>query len=277
MTEDTYEVLALRYATFAGRRRRDNLLRVDLHADAPYPLDFFIWVLRNAERVIVVDTGFDTREAARRNREVLLEPRDALAAAGIDAATVRDVIVTHMHFDHAGGITQFPNATFHLQDAEMAFATGRYMAHRHVAHPFGVEVTCDMVRAVYAGRVTFHDGEDVIAPNVTVHRVGGHSAGLQVVRVLTRRGWMVLASDAMHLYQNLLEENPFPLICHLGDMYEAFRTLHRLASGPTLIIPGHDPLVTRCFPALQAGTVFRLDASPIRLPSEMLAAPPDIA
>ena len=112
--------------------------------------------------------------------------------------------------------------------------------------------------------MSFHDGDDVIAPNVTVHRVGGHSAGLQVVRVLTREGWMVLASDAVHLYQNLREDNPFPLIYHLGDMYEAFRAVRRLASAPGLIIPGHDPLVTQCFPALRAGTVFRLDIPPVQ-------------
>ena len=112
---DAYEVLAVRYATFAGRRMRDNLLRTDLHGDAPYPLDFYLWVIRNPHRTIVVDTGFDPAEAARRNRVVIHEPRDALAAAGIDAAQVRDVIVTHMHFDHAGGISQFPAASFHLQ------------------------------------------------------------------------------------------------------------------------------------------------------------------
>lgn len=264
---DIYEVLAVRYATFAGRRNRDNLLRPDLHADAPYPLDFYLWVIRNDARTIVVDTGFDPAEAERRGRSLICEPRVALAAAGIDAASVRDVIVTHMHFDHAGGISQFPTATFHLQDAEMSFATGRYMAHTQFTHAFSVDVTCDMVRAVYGGRVAFHDGDAEIAPGVTVHRVGGHSAGLQVVRVMTQRGWMVLASDAVHLYQNIRDDNPFPLICHLGDMYEAFRTVRRLASAPALIIPGHDPLVARCYPALRAetaGCVMKLDAEPIQ-------------
>jgi glyoxylase-like metal-dependent hydrolase (beta-lactamase superfamily II) len=129
----------------------------------------------------------------------------------------------------------------------MAFATRRFMAHSHFAHPFSAEVTCDMVRAAYRGRVAFQDGTGEIAPNVTVHRVGGHSIGLQVVRVLTGQGSMVLASDAVHLYQNLREDIPFPLICHLGDMYEAFRTVRQLASAPGLIIPGHDPLVApRC-------------------------------
>ncbi len=264
-----YEVLAVRYATYAGRTRRDNLLRPDGHLDAPYPLDFFVWVVRNAERTIVVDTGFDEREARRRERSTTHPPREALAMAGVDASAVQDVIVPHLHFDHAGGIEEFPNATFHVQDAEMAFATGRYMTHRHFAHAFSAEVVCDMVRAVFQGRVRFHDGTDEIAPNVTVHRTGGHSAGLQVVRVLTRTGWLVLASDACHLYQNLREENPFPLICHLGDMYEAFRTVRKLATAPGLIIPGHDPLVMLNYPPLRADTadtVVRLDVMPVISP-----------
>ena len=102
-------------------------MRPDGHLDAPYPLDFFVWVVRSTERTIVVDTGFDEKEAARRERSLICRPGDALAMAGVDAAVVRDVVVTHLHCDHAGGIEQFPNAIFHVQDAEMAFATGRYM------------------------------------------------------------------------------------------------------------------------------------------------------
>ena len=266
MTDDTYEVLAVRYASFAARKRRDNLLRPDPHLDSPMPIDFYLWVIRNAARTIVVDCGFDRKEAERRGRTINHVPRDALAMAGVDANQVRDVIVTHLHFDHAGTIDHFPNATFHLQDAEMAYATGRYMGHKHFTHPFTAEIVCDMVRAVFAGRVSFHDGDDVIAPNVTVHRTGGHSAGLQVVRVLTARGWLVLASDASHFYENLIDENPIPLICHLGDMYEAFRTVRRLATVPSLIIPGHDPLVMKRFPPLRADladTVVRVDVQPI--------------
>ena len=148
----------------------------------------------------------------------------------------------------------------------MAYATGRYMAHKHFTHPFTAEIVCDMVRAVFAGRESFHAGDDEIAPNVTVHLTGGHSAGLQVVRVLTRRGWLVLASDASHFYETIETRNPFPLICHLGDTFEAFRTLERLASAPALIVPGHDPLVMRRYPPLRtdlADTIVRLDVEPI--------------
>ena len=266
MSDDVYEVTALRYATYAGRRRHENLLRSDPHMDAPMPIDFFIWVIRNDERTIVVDTGFDAAEGERRGRAITHLPKECLARVGVDAAEVKDVVVTHLHFDHAGTIGDFPNATFHLQDAEMAFATGRYMCNPHFTHAFTADIVCDMVQAVFKGRVQFHDGDAQIAPNVSLHLIGGHSAGLQVVRVLTRRGWLVLASDVSHFYENIEDQNPFPLICHLGDMFEGFKTVTRLASEKSLIIPGHDPLVLARFPAFRtdlSDMAVRLDGDPI--------------
>ena len=265
---DIYEVLALRYAGIAGRQRHENLLRVDPHLNSPMPMDFFIWVIRNEARTIVVDTGFDRAEGERRGRHlgVAHEPRECLRMVGVEAETVRDVIITHLHFDHAGTSKHFPNATFHLQDTEMAYATGRYMCHAEFTRPFTPEIVCDMVRAVFLGRVAFHDGDDEIAPNVTVHRVGGHTAGLQVVRVLTRRGWVVLASDATHFYENIETQNPFRVIYNLGDMFEAFRRLKILSPNPSGIIPGHDPLVLKRYPVFRAGfegIIARLDVEPI--------------
>ena len=265
MSDDVYEVTALRYATYAGRRRRENLLNSDPHDDAPMPIDFFIWVIRNDQRTIVVDTGFDRAEGERRGRAITHLPKDCLARIGVDAAQVRDVVITHLHFDHAGTIEYFPMATFHLQDREMAFATGRYMCNPAFTHAFTPEIVCDMVRAVFKGRVQFHDGDAQIAPNVSLHLIGGHSAGLQAVRVLTRRGWLVLASDVAHFYENHAQQNPFPIICHLGDMYEGFKTISRLASDRKLVIPGHDPLVMQRFPAFSADLgdiAVRLDGDP---------------
>ena len=266
MTDDVYEVTALRYATYAPRRRVENLLRAGPDYDAVMPIDFFVWAIRNAHRTIVVDTGFDRAEGERRERRITHLPKDCLARIGIDAATVEDVVVSHLHFDHAGTIADFPAATFHLQESEMAYATGKHMCHPAFTGAFTAEIVCDMVRAVFAGRVRFHDGDAEIAPGVSVHLIGGHSAGLQVVRVRTRRGWLVLASDVSHFYENIETRNPFPIICHLGDMYEGFRTVERLATGPSLIVPGHDPLVMARYPAFGPGladVAVRLDADPL--------------
>ena len=91
------------------------------------------------------------------------------------------MIVSHLHYDHCGNYDTFPNARFHLQDTEMAYATGRCMCHQHLRVPFEEEDVVAMVRKVFAGRVTFHDGVDQIAPGITVHKIGGHSKGLQCV------------------------------------------------------------------------------------------------
>ena len=97
MTDDEYEVLAIRYATWPKRFRWQNFHRGDPHDDAPMPLDFYVWAIRNGERTIVVDTGYDAAEAAARDQPITHEPREALAMAGIDCTKVEDV-VQHLPF-----------------------------------------------------------------------------------------------------------------------------------------------------------------------------------
>jgi glyoxylase-like metal-dependent hydrolase (beta-lactamase superfamily II) len=175
-------------------------------------LDYFVWLVRGNGRDILVDTGFNAEEAKARSRKLTLNPVDALASFGVAADTIKDVIVTHLHYDHAGNLDRFPNARFHLQDREMSYATGRCMCNGMLRHPFSVEHVTTMVRHVFGERVTFHAGEGEVVPGVTVHRVGGHSDGLQVVRVETARGPVVLASDAAHNYANLQKRSPFPIV-----------------------------------------------------------------
>jgi glyoxylase-like metal-dependent hydrolase (beta-lactamase superfamily II) len=122
------------------------------------------------------------------------------------------------------------------------------MCHGLLRHPFSVEDVTLMVRHVYSERVTFYDGDGTVAPGITVQRLGGHSDGLQVVRVETRRGPVVLASDATHFYGNMQRKNPFPIVYNIGDMMEGWAALERLAGDPDRIIPGHDPKVRALYP-----------------------------
>ena len=82
----------------------------------------------------------------------------------------------------------------------MQFATGRHMCQDPFRHAFEVDDIVGMVRAVYGKRVVFHDGDEEIQPGISVHLIGGHTMGIQSVRVMTRNGWLVLASDASHYY-----------------------------------------------------------------------------
>jgi glyoxylase-like metal-dependent hydrolase (beta-lactamase superfamily II) len=263
VSDDVHEVHAITYAR-VDRRSPENFLGGDPH-DVPMPLNYYVWLIVREGRTIVVDTGFDQRGAELRKREITRPVREGLTAFGVDPGGVEDVIITHLHYDHVGDFEAFPHARFHLQDREMAYATGRHMCHDRLRKPFDIEHVTGMVRQVYAGRVAFHDGAVELDRGLSLHRVGGHSDGLQIVRVHTRRGWVVVASDASHFYANLETGNPFPLVFNVGDMLEGHRTCLRLAESPAHVVPGHDPLVMRRYPAPSPeleGVAVRLDVEP---------------
>jgi glyoxylase-like metal-dependent hydrolase (beta-lactamase superfamily II) len=102
---------------------------------------------------------------------------EGLRALGISPDTIAKAVVTHLHFDHAGNYDLFPRARYHMQDTEMFYATGRCMCHTQQRWPFEEEDVVAMVRKVFAGRVEFHDGDDELAPGITLHKIGGHSMG----------------------------------------------------------------------------------------------------
>lgn len=244
---ESYRVYAVKYGTRAARRH-DNFVFRDEH-DGPMPMDYYVWAITSATRAMVVDVGFNRAEGGRRGREFLRCPTEGLAMIGIDANSVRDLIITHLHYDHVGNLGRFPRAKFHLQDLEMSYATGRGMTHGVLRSAYAVDEVVEMVRLVYGDRVIFHDGDDDIAPGVSVHHIGGHTRGLQAVRVHTARGWLVLASDASHYYANMDDGNPFPIVENVTDMLEGHRRIGKLADSHDHIVPGHDPEVMRRYPA----------------------------
>ncbi len=250
-TPDTYEIYAIKYAHLE-RRASENFIGGDPH-DGPMPIDYFVWAIVGEHRTFVVDTGFDRPMAKKRGRNLLRTPAEGLKLIGVEPDRVQDVIVTHMHYDHAGSLDDFPAARFHVQDREMAFCTGRYMCHEGARFPFEAEHVATMVHRIFEGRVAFHNGAAELAPGITLHRVGGHSAGLQVVRVRTRRGWVVVASDATHFYANMEQGRPYPVAFHIGQTLEGFQTIQKLAGTPQHVIPGHDPLVLDRYPAARSG------------------------
>ena len=147
-----------------------------------------MWVVKSESRTFIIDTGFNAQVCEKRKRTFLRCPAESLIHLGIDANTVADVVLTHLHYDHAGNFDRFPKARFHLQERELAYATGRYMHFPRLSHSFEVEDVCGIVRLNYAQRVIFYNGDAELAPGLTIHAAGGHSAGLQFVRVKTRRG-----------------------------------------------------------------------------------------
>jgi len=265
MNLEPFELYALLYARHSGRTPVLNYLGGGDFHDADTDLYYYVWVARRGSQAYLVDTGFGQTSADERGRTLLTPVGDAVRLLGLDPAKIEHVIITHLHYDHAGSLGDFPAAMFHLQETEASYATGRCMCHATLRHPFYVEDVVTYVRKLYAGRVCFHNGVSELAPGLSLHWVGGHTAGLQVVRVWTQRGWVVLASDATHLYGNIEREHPFPAVYNVGDMLEGYRIVRELADSPQHIVPGHDPLVMQRYPAAAphlSGRVARLDVAP---------------
>lgn len=260
MDNGVWQVYALKYAHH-HRMSSENFIGGDTH-EVPMPLDYFVWAVISGDRAVVVDTGFDEFSGVRRGRNFLRSPGQGLLSIGLDPGRVKDVIISHMHYDHSGNHDLFPAARYHVQDREMAFCTGRLMGHPALRQPFDEEDVVAMVQKLFRGRLVFHDGDEEIASGLSVHRVGGHSMGLQMVRVRTRRGDVVLASDASHFYANMEQGRPFPIVYSVAETLEGYRRAYALASSCEHVIPGHDPLVLERYPAPAPelkGWVARLD------------------
>jgi glyoxylase-like metal-dependent hydrolase (beta-lactamase superfamily II) len=252
-----HRIFAVRYGSTPGRTRFENLIFRDPAdcGDPAMPMDFFVWAVIGDAGVILVDTGSAAPTMTARGHGHLRSPIAALADVGLSPAQVTDVITTHLHWDHGGNIDDVPDARLHIQRAELAHAAGPAMCSGFLRRPYDIGQLHEWMNALYAGRVVFHDGDDEIAPGVSIHHVGGHTPGMQVVRVRTARGNVVLASDAMHYYENRAAENPFPVLVSTIDYIEALHTVDRLADGPDHVIPGHDPLVLARYPAAADSTV----------------------
>lgn len=243
---DVYQVFSLCYARLA-RNARQNFMDGDAH-DGTMPLDYNLWILRNAHRTVLVDTGFGARAAVERGRQLAVDPVEAIARLGIDPDAIEDIVITHLHYDHAGNMGRFAKARFHLQEAEAGFAIGRCMCDRGMRAPFDVEDVVTLVRNTYADRVRFHDGDAMPLPGIGLHAMPGHTPGMQAVSVMTPRGRIVLASDVSHFYANFLRKQHFIGMVDVLAALSSYDRLVAIAGAVDRIIPGHDPKVRRLYP-----------------------------
>ena len=247
-----YTIYAVQYAH--RKTNSTELFYGDYH-NTPMAMDYFVWALTNGTHTVVVDLGFTEEVGTRRGRQFLRCPGKGLAELGIDCASVEHVILSHFHYDHVGNYALFPNATFYVQDDEMQFYTGRHVRQPAFRHSIEVDDMLALVRFNYEGRVTFVDGEQEVVPGISVHKVGGHTAGMQIVTVQTQHGRAVVASDASHYYHNFEKNVPFTTHHDLPGMYYGFQRIRELADRSDLILPGHDPLVLERLKSVDDGIV----------------------
>jgi glyoxylase-like metal-dependent hydrolase (beta-lactamase superfamily II) len=249
---ETYEVLAVRYGT-----RKTTASEVFLgfggyrEADRALGMDYYFWVARNQARTLVVDTGFSPAGGAARGRTMLHELPDALAAAGLTADSVGQVVVTHAHYDHIGGLPAFTGAEVLMSESEYSFWTGPMSGRGVFAHVTEASEISHLRALRAEERLTLTGPSHKVAPGIEMTEVGGHTPGQVIVTIATAAGTVLLTSDAAHYYEELDRDRPFSTVTDVPGMYAAFDTIRSIARDPSVtVVAGHDPLVTGRFPAI---------------------------
>ena len=247
---EQYEVLAVRYGT---RQASAAEVFLNYHAyrepDRPLGMDYFFWVARNPARTVVIDTGFSPAGGAARGRTMLMDTVPALRAAGIAPDEVAQVVLTHAHYNHVGGLPAFTgtDAEVIMTRDEYDFWTGPMGRRGQFAHATEASELSHLRALREAGRLTLAGQSHTIAPGLELTQVGGHTPGQAVVTVAAAGGPVVLASDAVHYYEELERDRPFSTVANLADMYAAFDQIREMGDGGARVVAGHDPLVAERF------------------------------
>ena len=257
-----YEVTAVRYGT-RWTTKSDVFLHFGVYgeADEPTQMDYFFWVARSSERAILIDCGFNDASGGRRGRTMLCPPAAALRRLGIEPADISMLVLTHAHYDHIGNVAEFPAAELVMSAREYEFWTGPLASRPLFATSAETRDIEALIKARAAGRLrllpsTLPGGaaaRQSVAAGIDVVEVGGHTPGQLVVLVSTGHTEVVIASDALHYYDEMRLDRPFTHVADLPAMYEGFELLRNLtADNARPLVAGHDPEVMRRFPAAHA-------------------------
>ena len=251
-TDPVYEVYALKYGE-RDTTKCQFFYREGSHD--PLTLHYFVWLIKGGPHPILFDTGFLDDDAQARGIRDYVRPDEVVRRAGVQPADVPIALISHLHYDHWAGHSLFPKAQFWIQHDEVGFWTGKYASTPAFRGSANVPALTGLVTLNYANRLKIIAGDHDVLPGLRLHRVGGHTAGLQILTVNTARGPVVLTSDASHFYHNVETRNPTQIITSLPEMLEGFETIHTLAGSTKLIVAGHDPLVADRFTPIAPGVI----------------------
>ena len=252
-SKPVYEVFAIRYASIPDFPV--SALVVGAEPGRKLSIAMTVWLVRGNGHNILVDSGFYRPQFFKSWKvEGFVKPSEAVAQAGVKPEEITDVIITHMHWDHADGMDLFPNARIWLQKDEYTYYTGPAWQTPITHGGIDPDDVLAAVKLNLAGRLTMVNGDaQEIIPGITCYTGGKHTYQSQYVGVNTKAGTVVLASDNMYLYENLEKHAPIAQTLDKDSNLRAQDRMKQLAASPRLIIPGHDPAVFEKFPRISEG------------------------
>ncbi len=248
-----WAVYALRFSRVRKTRSDALLLCPPDRSTEPLDMDYSCWLLVAGDQHVLVDTGYSPALGARRGREFLADPVDLVRRLGVAPEAIEDVVLTHLHYDHAGNIDRFPRATFHLHERELEPASGWHAQEPSIAFAYEAEHVAALQQANAEGRVRLVAQGSELRDGIDLVHLPGHTPGHLGVRVRTRRGALMLTGDAVHVAANLAERRPFPLYSDLRQTFVDYDRILQMCQDPTLLVPGHEASVIERFPAAGPG------------------------
>jgi glyoxylase-like metal-dependent hydrolase (beta-lactamase superfamily II) len=242
-----YEIYALK---FAGPVTSSGALLMWLKDwEKVEKRNYYIWCIRGNGELVIVDTGLPPQLAKEKNLAGYVNPVEVLSRIDVKADEIRHVILTHIHWDHAGGVSLFPKATFYIQDEEYHFWLKDEVAERPPLKLFTEENSKAYLRSLEGtDRLVLLKGDREVLPGIECLRAPGHSIALQAVSVKTAKGSAIIGSDCAHVFQNYREDWPSAFFIDLVALMRTYEKLRARASSLDLIFPGHDPVMSERYP-----------------------------
>ena len=252
-----YTIKAVRYATVPKFPLEDLVMGAP--KDQTIDIAMVFWVIEGGGHTILFDSGFH-REPYMKEFGVTdyLAPDEVVKQAGVSASSVTDIIISHAHWDHMGGIDLFPNATIWIQKQEFEYYTGAAWQPGGQHGGIDPDDVAELVRRNTRGQLRFVNGDDVeILPGIRAYTGARHTFASQYIRVAGEPPF-VLASDNCYLYENLKSHRPgatFDPADQPANVAAQSRMIS-LAGSADRVVPGHDPEQFRRFPT--TGRVARI-------------------